>query len=68
MKCRAKKKVQMSTAFEPRIFRFPLVCLSYFYHPQPLQNKSGFIKMGGPGVYLSPAFKRSNTVCVKIIS
>ena len=36
--------------------------LSCFYHPQALQNKSCFIKMGGPGVYLSPAFNRSNTV------
>ena len=51
----------MSTRFESRIFYFLLAStnhLSCSYHPLPPQKKSGFIKMGGPGIYLSPAFKR----------
>ena len=56
-----KKRIKKSDVYWIQT-RDLLASTSCFYHPQPLQDKSGFIKMGGPGFYLSPAFKRSNMV------
>ena len=36
--------------------------LSYFYHSGIRANKSDFIKIGRPGVYLEEVFNRGNTV------